>query len=126
MAHIVADVNELCLTDWHYRLADKITQCGRGFWHFLSLDGAKIAAATLYGIDWTSAQPVSVSSTEKHFSLSKTSEIKKQREAGCRIAESMMTVLMIERHMLQMRLYNMLCNLLYTYLDILYNTEGVI
>jgi hypothetical protein len=65
--------------------------------------------------------------TEKRFPLRKTSEIKKQREAGrAPIAESMMTVLMIERHMLQMRLYNMLCNLLYTYLDILYNTEDVI
>ena len=38
----------------------------------------------------------------------------------------MMTVLMIERHMLQMMLYNMLCNLLYNHWEMLYTTNGVI
>ena len=47
MAHIVADVNEFCLTDRHYHFADKIVRCCQGFWHFLSLDGAETAAATL-------------------------------------------------------------------------------
>jgi hypothetical protein len=47
MASRVADVNELCLTDWHYCSADKIVWCCPGFWPFLSLDGAEIAAATL-------------------------------------------------------------------------------
>jgi hypothetical protein len=39
----------------------------------------------------------------------------------------MMTVLMIERHILQIMLYNMLCNLLYNHLEMfkLYNTKGV-
>jgi hypothetical protein len=51
MAHIVADVNKLCSIDWYYRFADKIVLCGRGFWHFLSLAGAKIAAAILCSTD---------------------------------------------------------------------------
>jgi hypothetical protein len=38
----------------------------------------------------------------------------------------MMPVLMIERHMLQMMLCNMLCDLLYYYSDMLYNTKDVI
>jgi hypothetical protein len=86
MAHIVADVNKLYLTDWHYCFADKIVQCCRGFWHFLSLDGAKIAAATLCCFDKcpTSQCPKSeLDNTEKQFPLWKTSEIKKQVEAGC-------------------------------------------
>ena len=47
MEHIVDDVNEICSTDRHYRFADKVVRCGRGFWHFLSIDGAEIACATL-------------------------------------------------------------------------------
>jgi hypothetical protein len=35
MAHIVADINELCSMHRHYRFADKIVLCCRGFWHFL-------------------------------------------------------------------------------------------
>ena len=38
MEHIVDDVNEICSTDRHYRFADKVVRCGRGFWHFLSID----------------------------------------------------------------------------------------
>jgi hypothetical protein len=86
MAHVVADVNELCLTDQHYRFADKIVQCGPGFWHFLSLDGAKIAAETLCCTDKcpTCECPKSeLDNTEKKIPLWKTSEIKKQVEAGC-------------------------------------------
>jgi hypothetical protein len=50
-AHIVADVNALCLTDGHYSFTDKIVWFGRGFWHFLSPDGVEISAATLCGTD---------------------------------------------------------------------------
>jgi hypothetical protein len=85
-AHIVADVNELCLTDRHYCFADKIVQCCRGFWHFLSLDGAKIAATTLcgtYRLGPTCECPKSeLDNAEKQFPLRKTREIKKQVEAG--------------------------------------------
>jgi hypothetical protein len=85
MAHIVADVNDLCSTDRHYRFADKIVRCGRGFWHFLSLDGAEIAAATLFGTDKcpTCECPKSeLDNTGTQFPFRKTSEIKKQVEAG--------------------------------------------
>jgi hypothetical protein len=85
MAHIVADVNELCLTDRHYSFADKIVRCCRGFWHFLGLDGAEIATATMCCTDKcrTCEHPKSeLDNTEKHFPLRKTSEIKKQVEAG--------------------------------------------
>lgn len=51
MAPIVAEVNEICSTDRHFRFADKVVRCGRGFWHLLSLDGAEIAAATTCGTD---------------------------------------------------------------------------
>jgi hypothetical protein len=81
MAHIVAaaDVNELCLTDLHYRLADKIVLCCQGFWHFLSLDGAEIDAATLCCTNKcpTCECPKSeLDNTKKEFPLLKTSEIK--------------------------------------------------
>jgi hypothetical protein len=85
MAHIVADVNELCLIDRHYCSADKIVQCSPGFWHFLSLDGAVISAATLCGTDkcLTCECPKSeLDNTAKQFPFLKTSEIKKQVEAG--------------------------------------------
>jgi hypothetical protein len=85
MAHIVADINDLCSTDRHYRFADKISRCGRGFWHFLSLDGAEIAAATLCGTDKcpTCECPKSeLDNTETQIPLLKTSEIKEQVEAG--------------------------------------------
>ena len=85
MAHIVVDVNDLCSTDRHYRFADKIVRCGRGFWHFLSLDGAEIAAATLFGTDKcpTCECPKSeLDNTETQIPLRKTSEIKEQVEAG--------------------------------------------
>ena len=58
MGHIVADVNDLCSKDRYYRFADKIVRCGRGFWHFLSLDGSEIAVQLC--VAQTSAQPVSV------------------------------------------------------------------
>jgi hypothetical protein len=51
MAPIVAEVNDICSTDRHFRFADKVVRCGRGFWHLLSLDGAEIAAATTCGTD---------------------------------------------------------------------------
>ena len=59
--------------------------CGRGFWHFLSIDGAEIAAATLCGTDNcpTCKCPKSeLDSTETTYPLRKTSEIKKAVEAG--------------------------------------------
>ena len=51
MAPIIADVNDICSTDRHFRFADKVVRRGRGFWHLLSLDGAEIAAATTCGTD---------------------------------------------------------------------------
>ena len=51
IAPIIADVNDTCSTDRHFRFADKLVRRGRGFWHLLSLDGAEIAAATTYGTD---------------------------------------------------------------------------
>jgi hypothetical protein len=43
MEHIVDNVNEICSTDRYFQFADKVVRCGRGFWHFLSLDGAELA-----------------------------------------------------------------------------------
>ena len=40
MAPIIADVNDICSSDRHFRFADKVVRHGRGFWHLLSLDGA--------------------------------------------------------------------------------------
>ena len=48
MAPIIADVSDICSTDRHFRFADKVV---RRVWHLLSLDGAKIAAATTCGAD---------------------------------------------------------------------------
>ena len=51
MAPIIADVNDVCSKDKRFRFADKPVRHGRGFWHFLSIDGAEIAAATTCGTD---------------------------------------------------------------------------
>ena len=51
MAPIIVDVNDICCTDRHFRFADKLARRRRGFQHFLSIDGAEIAAATTCGTD---------------------------------------------------------------------------
>ena len=85
MGHIIADVNDICSTDRYYRFADKIVWCGRGFWHFLSIDGAEIAAATLCGTDkcpTCECPKKELDNTETTYPLRKTSEIKRQVEAA--------------------------------------------
>ena len=51
IAPIIADVNDICSTDRHFRFADKLVRRGRGFWHLLSIVGAEIAAAAAMKCD---------------------------------------------------------------------------
>ena len=85
MEHIVDDVNEICSTDRHYRFADKVVRCGRGFWHFLSLDGAEIACATLcdtHNCPTCECPREDLDSTTTTYPIRKTSELHQALEAG--------------------------------------------
>jgi hypothetical protein len=44
---VVAEINELCSVDKHFRFADGKVRLGRCFWHLLSMDGLEIAATTM-------------------------------------------------------------------------------
>ena len=85
MEPIVADANEVCSIDRYYRFADKVVRLGRAFYHFLSIDGAEIAAATLCGTDncpTCECPKAELDNTEDTYPLRKTSEVKKAVEDG--------------------------------------------
>lgn len=48
---VVAEINELCSADKHFRFADGKVREGRCFWHLLSMDGLEIAATTMCPTD---------------------------------------------------------------------------
>jgi len=48
---VVAEINELCSVDKHFRFADGKVRLGRCFWHLLSMDGLEIAATTMCHTD---------------------------------------------------------------------------
>ena len=82
---IIADVNDICSMDRHFRFADKVVRRGRGFWHLLSLDGAEIAAATTCGTDnCTSCEcPKSeLANTEASWPLRTVHEVKQAFDAA--------------------------------------------
>ena len=48
---VVAEINDLCSADKHFRFADGRVREGRCFWHLLSMDGLEIAATTMCHTD---------------------------------------------------------------------------
>ncbi len=48
MDHIIADLIELCSKDIYLRFADNLIRLSRAFYHLLVMDGAEVAAATMY------------------------------------------------------------------------------
>ena len=102
------------------------TSAGRG-------NGSRLYELNLWMWRYGRGQPLHVTVAEaEQRRKERTSDARRpgqQRHwsgAGRSVSQPMMTVLMIERHMLQMMLYDMLCNLLYNHWGMLYTTNGVI
>lgn len=51
MDYVVAEINELCSVDNHFRFADGKVREGRCFWHLLSMDGLEISYTSMCPTD---------------------------------------------------------------------------
>jgi hypothetical protein len=85
MDKVIAEINELCSEDRHFRFADGKVREGRCFWHLLSMDGLEISYTAMCPTDEC---PVcecpkdELDRTDKYYDLRHGSKIKSMVQAA--------------------------------------------